>query len=90
VQEANLTEPFKKKDKALYDKDYQLSEVSSTNTAMHTKDVEAKEKGNLDDSCIELPSVPKTAIKFLLDWKKYVSSDFRYRYLKVSNHLFIL
>jgi hypothetical protein len=88
VQEANLTEPFKKKDKTLCNKDYQLSDVSSTNTVMHT--VEIKQKENSDDSCLELPSVPKTAIKFLLDWKKYVSSDFRYRYLKVSNCLFIL
>jgi len=93
VQEADLSKPFKKKDETLRDKNDQLSEISSTNATMHTEDVEIKEikeKENLDDSCIELLPIPKTAIKFLLDWKKYVSSDFRYRYLKVSNNLFIL
>lgn len=30
-----------------------------------------------------VPSIPKTSVQFLIDWKKYKSMEIRYQYLKV-------
>lgn len=34
---------------------------------------------------VDLPIVPKTAVQFLLDWRRNKSSEYRYHYLKVFN-----
>lgn len=46
------------------------------------------EKNTLNQSCkieeveIDIPSVPKTAVQFLMDWRRNKSSKYHYQYLK--------
>ncbi|XP_012538011.2 RNA polymerase II-associated protein 3 [Monomorium pharaonis] len=83
VQQADLTKPLKKEMIATSSKlqQVELSDIHSDNLT--------KKEGNtaickLEEnfSCIEIPCVPTNAVQFLVNWKKYPSFDFRYRYLK--------
>lgn len=72
------------------DKDNRVA-LSDMPSADGTKKEESikqnKEEENSSDSCIKLPSAPKTAVQFFMNWEKHISSDFQYRYLKVSDDL---
>ncbi|EZA57864.1 hypothetical protein DMN91_003368 [Ooceraea biroi] len=84
IQEADLTKPIKKEKKVSCNKKHvKLSDISPINITKHTESVRKnEEEENLSNSCIEVPSVPKTAVQFLIDWKKYTSPACRYKYLK--------
>ena len=44
----------------------------------------ANPKIEVISSSVFVPPVPKTAVQFLMDWKRNKSADFRYSYLKVN------
>jgi hypothetical protein len=90
VQEVDLTKPFKEEIKASCSRNLsaELSDKHSDNITKHEEIVmKSKLEENFTESCIELPPIPKTACQFIINWRKYTSSDFRYKYIKVSNNL---
>lgn len=93
MQEADLSKPFesfKEEIKATCNKNehVKLSNVHPDNITEQKKDLATcKLEEYFMKSCKEMPPVPKNAVQFLVNWKKYTSFDFRYRYLKVSNNL---
>jgi len=88
VQEADLNKPFESfkeeiKEPCNKNQHVELSNVHPDNITEQKKDLEAcKLEEYFMKSCKEMPPVPKNAVQFLVNWKKYTSSDFRYRYLK--------
>lgn len=90
VQEADLTEPFenyfflKKEIKASCDKNQHLefkSNVHSDNTKYEESITKSKAEVNFTEN-IEIPPIPRTAVQFIINWRRCTSSDFRYKYLK--------
>ncbi|XP_024890607.1 RNA polymerase II-associated protein 3 isoform X1 [Temnothorax curvispinosus] len=88
VQVADLTKPFKSFEeeiKATCSKNQhvELSYVHPGNITKQKENVATcKPKENFIESFKEMPPIPKNAVQFLLNWRKYTSFDFRYRYLK--------
>ncbi|KAG5318646.1 RPAP3 protein, partial [Pseudoatta argentina] len=72
VQEADLSKPFKEKIKVIYNNNQ--VELKSNATC--------KPEENFIENCEEMPPIPTNSVQFLINWKKYISFDFRYRYLK--------
>lgn len=90
MQEADLSKPFKKEIKAACNDDQQveISDIHPDNVARPKESIAiCKPEENIVESCKEMPPIPTNAVQFLINWKKYTSFDFRYRYLKVSNKL---
>ncbi|XP_071570643.1 RNA polymerase II-associated protein 3 isoform X2 [Temnothorax nylanderi] len=88
VQEADLSKPFKSFEeeiKATCSKNQHV-ELSGVHPGNITKQKEnvatCKPEENFIESFREMPPIPKNAVQFLLNWRKYTSFDFRYRYLK--------
>ncbi|XP_020289075.1 RNA polymerase II-associated protein 3-like [Pseudomyrmex gracilis] len=86
VQEADLSKPFKEKDEKL---NYttvkaELTNTRSDNSANNKKETISQNtlEENYAENDIEIPPVPKTAVQFLVNWKKCTTSDVRYKYLK--------
>lgn len=92
MYEADLSksfESFKEEIKATCSKSQQveLSDVPSDNITKSKENITTcKPKENFIEDCREMPPIPTNAVQFLINWKKYTSFDFRYRYLKVSNN----
>ncbi|XP_014488069.1 PREDICTED: RNA polymerase II-associated protein 3 [Dinoponera quadriceps] len=91
VQEADLSKPFKEEIETciakdvLKTKDVELSDVSSNDTTKCLESVtkiEPESKKNFTENYTEVPPVPKTAVQFVINWRKYTSSDIRYSYLR--------
>lgn len=96
MQEADLTKAFesydfllKKEIKASCDKNQhlELSNVHSDNTKHVENVTKPKSEMNFIEN-MEIPSIPRTAVQFVINWRRYTSSDFRYKYLKVINKFF--
>jgi len=88
VQKADLSKPFKKEIKATCSKNQQeLSDIHPDIVKQKENIATSKSEENFIESCKELPRIPTNAVQFLINWKKYTSLDFRYRYLKVRNKL---
>lgn len=90
VQEADLTKPFEKRNndlekeiKASCNKNQhvELSNVQSDNTKHKESITNPKPEANFTEN-MEIAPIPKTAVQFVMNWKRYTSSDLRYRYLK--------
>jgi len=89
VQETDLTKPFKEENEVSCSRN-QSTELSDKHSDItkHKKTVtKPKPEENFTESCIELPPIPKTACQFIINWRKSILSDFRYKYIKVSNNL---
>lgn len=91
VQKADLSKPFEKEIKTTCNKNQHV-ELSNEHPDNITKQKEStaicKPEENIE-SCREMPPIPTNAVQFLMNWKKHTSFDFRYRYLKVNNFLYI-
>jgi len=87
VQKADLSKPFKEEIKAICNKNQELLDIHSDIVKQKEIIATSKSEENFIESCKELPRIPTNAVQFLLNWKKYTSLDFRYRYLKVGNKL---
>lgn len=91
MQEADLTKPFKEEVKASCSRNHQSAELSVKYSDDNTKHKEIvtkpKPEENFTETGIELPPIPKTACQFIINWRKYTSPVFRYKYIKVSNNL---
>lgn len=90
MQVADLSKPFKPfKATCSKNKPVELSDVHPVNITKHKENISTcKSKENFIESCTEIPPIPTNAVQFLINWKKYTSFDFRYRYLKVGNNIF--
>ncbi|KAL6423103.1 hypothetical protein ACFW04_010534 [Cataglyphis niger] len=91
VQEANLIKPcgkgnhdflLEKEIKASCNNN-QYQELSNIDSDIeHNKSItKHKPEANIIEN-MEIFSIPKTAVQFVINWKRYTSSDLRYRYLK--------
>lgn len=74
MQEADLSKPFKEKIKVICNNQVELKSNET-----------CKPEEKFIENCEEIPPIPTNSVQFLINWKKYTSFDFRYRYLKVSN-----
>lgn len=92
MQEADLTKPCGKGNHDfLLEKEIKAScnnnqheELSNIDSNIEHKEsiTKPKPEANIIEN-MEIFSIPKTAVQFVINWKRYTSSDFRYRYLKV-------
>lgn len=89
VQEADLSKPIKTdmKTSSNINQHAELLNVYIDGTEICNKIVEKlqtepKQEQNFLENSIEIPPIPKTAVQFLIHWRKCSSSDFRYKYLK--------
>lgn len=91
MQEVDLTKPFKNYDfllkkeiKASCTKNQhlELSNVHPDDTKHEESITKPKPETNFIEN-VEIPPIPKTAVQFVINWRRYTSSDFRYKYLKV-------
>ncbi|XP_011687189.1 PREDICTED: RNA polymerase II-associated protein 3 isoform X2 [Wasmannia auropunctata] len=89
VQMADLSKPlkelFKEDIKATCSKSQkqELSYIRPDNVAGRKESVAiCKPKESFVESCKEMPPIPINAVQFLINWKKFTSFDFRYKYLK--------
>ncbi|XP_032662828.1 RNA polymerase II-associated protein 3 isoform X2 [Odontomachus brunneus] len=86
VQEADLTKPFKEEIKTSCYKIKDLEFNTSSDNITEVNESVTKTKSAVEENftkiCTEIPPVPKTAVHFIISWRKYTSSDFRYKYLK--------
>lgn len=91
VQEADLSKPFKPcKAACSKNKLVELSGMLVNDITKHNENISTcKPKENVIKSCTEIPPIPTNAVQFLINWKKYTSFDFRYRYLKVGNNILV-
>lgn len=93
MHEADLSKPFKSfkeeiKATCSQNQHVELSDVHPDNITKQEENIATCEsEENLIEGCKEIPSIPTNAVQFLINWKKYTSFHFRYRYLKVSNNL---
>lgn len=95
MQEADLSKPFKEKIETCFAiKDVNLSHISDVSSRDHTTKchknvtkIGPELQEDFTENYVEMPSIPKTTVQFVINWRKYTSSDFRYRYLKVSDSL---
>lgn len=71
VQEADLSKPFKEKIKVICNNQVELKSNET-----------CKPEEKFIENCEEIPPIPTNSVQFLINWKKYTSFDFRYRYLK--------
>ncbi|KAG5314107.1 RPAP3 protein, partial [Acromyrmex insinuator] len=71
VQEADLSKPFKEK-----------KIICNNNQVELKSNATCKPEENFIENCEEMPPIPTNSVQFLINWKKYTSFDFRYRYLK--------
>lgn len=83
VQEADLSKPFEKEIKVSCNENQHLglSNVQSDDTK-HKESVTQPKPGVSFIDNIEISPIPKTAVQFIINWKRYTLSDIRYRYLK--------
>lgn len=91
MQKADLSKPFKEEIKATCSKiqHVELSDVHPDDITKQKENIATcKQKEKSFESFEEMPPIPKNAVQFLMNWKKYTSFNFRYKYLKVSNNLF--
>lgn len=84
-----MSKPFKEKDEKL--NTTAKIELLDTRTDDRVKDkkeiiLQSKLEENYAENDIEIPPAPKTAVQFLINWKKCTTSDGRYKYLKVGNN----
>lgn len=66
----------------------ELSNIDSDNVEPKESITKCKPEANIIAN-MEIFSIPKTAVQFVINWKRYTSSDLRYRYLKVIKNLHI-
>ncbi|XP_011065015.1 PREDICTED: RNA polymerase II-associated protein 3 [Acromyrmex echinatior] len=71
VQEADLSKPFKEK-----------KIICNNNQVELKSNATCKPEENFIENCEEMSPIPTNSVQFLINWKKYTSFDFRYRYLK--------
>lgn len=99
MQEADLTKPYGKgKHDFLLEKEIKAScnnnqhqellNIKFDNTKHKENITKPKPEANLIEN-MEISPIPKTAVQFVINWRRNTSSDLRYRYLKVINKLFI-
>ncbi|KMQ96604.1 rna polymerase ii-associated protein 3, partial [Lasius niger] len=83
VREADLTKRFEKEIKVSCNENQhlELSNVHSDNTKHKETITKPKPETNFIEN-IEISPIPKTAVQFVINWRRYTSSDLRYRYLK--------
>ncbi|XP_029666228.1 RNA polymerase II-associated protein 3 [Formica exsecta] len=99
VQEADLTKPYGKgKHDFLLEKEIKAScnnnqhqellNIEFDNTKHKENITKPKPEANLIEN-MEISPIPKTAVQFVINWRRNTSSDLRYRYLKQipSNNL---
>lgn len=86
MQEADLSKPFKKEIKVSGNENQHLvlSNVQSDNTKHRESVTQPKPEVSFIEN-IEISPIPKTAVQFIINWRRYTLSDIRYRYLKVTN-----
>ncbi|XP_011139128.1 RNA polymerase II-associated protein 3 isoform X2 [Harpegnathos saltator] len=84
IQEADLTKPFEKEINTCITVK-ELLDIPPDDT-VKCKESVTKSKPELgkdiSENHPEVLPIPKSAVQFLTNWRKYISSDFRYKYLK--------